>query len=108
MLEKMLTHGHMSCTHCGKQLGSKGEVFEEIEKEREETIIDRTLALPGPDPDRPRLVSGFDSGQESQVMTGPGVVKDRTHEGVSGHVEQIMGGSASQSDPTEVARPDSV
>ena len=31
----MLTHEHMSCTHCGWQLGSKGEAVEELEKEKE-------------------------------------------------------------------------
>ena len=36
MLEKMLTHVHMGYTLCGLQLGSKGELVEEIEKEKEE------------------------------------------------------------------------
>ena len=54
-------------------------MFEEIEKEKEETVSDRTLALPGSDPDRPSLVSGFDFGREGQAMTGLCAVKDRTH-----------------------------
>jgi hypothetical protein len=46
MLGKMLTHVHMGYTLCGLQLGSKGEVVEVIEKEREEKVQDRTLDLP--------------------------------------------------------------
>ena len=41
MLEKMLTHEHTSYTLCGLQLESKGEVFEEIEKEKEAQGTDR-------------------------------------------------------------------
>ena len=62
-------------------------MFEEIEKEKEETISDRTLALPRPDPDRPSLVSGFDFGREGQVIIGLGMMKDQTHGGAFGHVE---------------------
>ena len=40
----MLTHEHMSCTHCGWQLGSKGEAVEKLEKEKEAKVPDRTLA----------------------------------------------------------------
>ena len=42
-LGKMLTHVHTSYTLCGLQLGSKGEVFEDIEKEKEAQGTDRTL-----------------------------------------------------------------
>jgi len=42
MLGKMLTHEHISSTLCGKQLGSKGKVFE-LEKEKEAKGYDRTL-----------------------------------------------------------------
>ena len=40
----MLTHVHISSTLCGYQLGSKGEVVVEIEKEKEELHCDQTLA----------------------------------------------------------------
>ena len=62
-------------------------MFEEIEKEKEETISDRTLALPRPDPDRPSLVSGSNFGREGQVKTRLGTMKDRTHGGAFGHVK---------------------
>ena len=45
MLWKMLTHVHTSSTVCGEQVGIKGEVFEEIEKEKAASVPDRTLDL---------------------------------------------------------------
>ena len=41
--EKMLTHEHTGSTHYGKQLGSKGEEVEDLEKEKEEKVLDWTL-----------------------------------------------------------------
>ena len=41
----MLTHEHMSCTHCGQQLESKGKVVVDLEKEKEEEVHDQTLAV---------------------------------------------------------------
>ena len=45
MLLKMLTHKHTSSTLCGYQLGSKGEVSVEKEKEMEAQGTDRTLVI---------------------------------------------------------------
>ena len=38
----MLTHEHTGSTHYGKQLGSKGEEVEDLEKEKETRGSDRT------------------------------------------------------------------
>ena len=43
MLEKLLTHVHYGETLCGWQLGSKGEVVEVLEKQKEEKCRERTL-----------------------------------------------------------------
>ena len=62
-------------------------MFEQIEKEKEETVSDQTLALLGSNPGRSSLVSGFDFGREGQVIIGLGMMKDQTHGGAFGHVE---------------------
>ena len=49
MLGKMLTYMHTNSTLCGQQLESKGEVFEEIEKEKKAKVHDQTLASERPD-----------------------------------------------------------
>ena len=49
MLGKLLIHVHCGETLCGWQYRSKGEVVEEIEKEKEVLHRDQTLTSLGPD-----------------------------------------------------------
>jgi hypothetical protein len=47
----MLTHVRTSSALCGYKVGSKGEAVADLEKEKEETDRDRTLASARPDAD---------------------------------------------------------